>query len=206
MLLHNRHCTHSQRSCRLPRNSRKIPQALAGRSDRATLVAEARVPRKLLQNHLEPGAAVLDRRQLPTHLRLRPRDQRRARLRRRNPRASQHINLHLKAAFPVAKEKIMRNAKRCYLSKDMMRRVALVTLIAVGLVPSFCIAEDGSVSGEKKYSSSEAAKDQTERQTVSPRRSAATMQRRHSRLFHFRRDWYYVRANRSPWWPTAPGD
>ena len=172
-----------------------------------TPVPEAQVPGKLLQNLLEPGAAPLDRRHglRPTHLRLRPRDQRRALLPPRNPRASQHINLHLKAAFPVAKEKIRCNGKPCYLSKDIMKRVALLTLIAVGLVPSLCIAEDGSVSGEKKYSSSEAAKDQTQRQTVSPRRSASATQRPHSRLLHFRQDWYYIRANRSPWWPNAPG-
>lgn len=171
-----------------------------------TPVPGAQVPGKLLQNHLAPGAAALvDRRRLPTHLRLRPRDQRRVLLPPRNPRASQHINLRLKAAFPVAKEKIRCNGKPCYLSKGMMKRVALLTLIAVGFVPSLCIAEDGSVSGEKKYSSSEAAKDQTERQTVSPHRSASATQRRHSRLLHFRPDWYYIRANRSPWWPNAPG-
>ena len=78
----------------------------------------------------------------------------------------------------MAKEKIRCNGKPCYLSKDIMKRVALLTLIAVGFIPSFCIAEDGSVSGEKKYSASEAAKDQTERQTVHhanphPRRNAA---------------------------------
>jgi len=87
-----------------------------------------------------------------------------------------------------------------------MKRVALLTLIAVGFVPTLCMAEDGSVTGEKKYSSSEAAMDQTERQTVSPRRSASATQRRHFRQFHFRRDWYYVRAYRCPWWPNAPGD
>jgi len=87
-----------------------------------------------------------------------------------------------------------------------MKRIALVVLLAVGFVPAFSIAEDGSVSGEKKYSASEAGKDQTQRQTVSPRKSASTTKRRYSRIFHFPRDWYYVRANRSPWWPTAPGD
>jgi hypothetical protein len=112
----------------------------------------------------------------------------------------------LKAAFPAVKEKIMRNTKPCYLSNDMMKRAALLTLIAVGFAPFFCIAEDGSVSGEKKYSPSEAAMDQKEQQTVIARRSAAVTQRRYVRLWHFRRDWYYLRAYRCPWWPNAPGD
>ncbi|PYJ27196.1 MAG: hypothetical protein DME89_10035 [Verrucomicrobia bacterium] len=87
-----------------------------------------------------------------------------------------------------------------------MKRVAFLALITVGFIPTLCKAEDGSVSGEKKYSSSETAIDQTERKNVSPRRSASTAQRRHYRQVHFRPDWYYVRAYHSPWWPNAPGD
>ena len=45
-------------------------RAPAGGRDRATRVAEVRAPAKPLQNHLEPAAALLDRRQLQTHLRL----------------------------------------------------------------------------------------------------------------------------------------
>ena len=71
----NRPCPRNPASRRLPRNSRKIRQTLAVGRDRATPVPEARAPAKLVQNHLEPGAAPLDRRQLPTHLRSRPRDQ-----------------------------------------------------------------------------------------------------------------------------------
>jgi hypothetical protein len=86
-----------------------------------------------------------------------------------------------------------------------MKRIALVFLIALSSMP-FCIAGDGSVSGEKKYSSSEAATDQTELAPVIARRSASTARHRHFRLAHFRPDWYYVRAYRCPWWPNAPGD
>jgi hypothetical protein len=112
----------------------------------------------------------------------------------------------------------MRNAKPCYLSKDIMKRVALVTLIAVAFAPSFCIAEDGSVSGEKKYSSSETGDGSVagERKTLT---SNASEQRRkihvnhrsrvalaHSERAGFCRDSYCVHASRSPWWPGAPGD
>ena len=112
----------------------------------------------------------------------------------------------------------MRNAKLCYVSKYMMKRVALLSLIAmgVGIVPSFCIAEDGSVSGEKKYSSSEAGDGSVagERKRLT---SNASEQRRKIHVNHrtamshlqhagFCRDFYCVHASRSPWWPGAPGD
>ena len=99
-----------------------------------------------------------------------------------------------------------------------MRRVALLTLIAVGLVPTFCIAEDGSVSGEKKYSSSEAGDRSAARERKSPT-SYARQQRQKMHVNHrsrvamarvehagFCRDRYCVHAGRTPWWPGAPGD
>jgi hypothetical protein len=111
-------CALNPPSHRLPRNqSWKIRRTLAGERERATSVPETRVPGKLLQNHLELGTAPVDHRQLPplTCLRLlHP-----ARLPPRNPGASQPINLHSKAAFPVAKEKNRRNRKPCYLFEDI---------------------------------------------------------------------------------------
>jgi hypothetical protein len=120
--------------------------------------------------------------------------------------------------LPAVKEKIMRNAKPCYLSKDMMKRVALVTLIAVGLVPSFCIAEDGSVSGEKKYSSSEADDGSVAGERKRLTSTAPEQQRKihvnhryrmamaHRERTGFCRDFYCIHASRTPWWPGAPGD
>src|SRR5438093_13766194 len=101
MLLHVRPWPRNPVSRRLPRNSRKIRQTLADGRDRATVVREARAPAKLVQNLLAPGTAPLDRPELPTHLRLRPRDQRRA-LRRQNRRASSDNDdvMNLKAAHP----------------------------------------------------------------------------------------------------------
>src|SRR6266536_2274916 len=99
-----------------------------------------------------------------------------------------------------------------------MKRVALVTLIAVGIVPSFCIAEDGSVSGEKKYSSSETedASPAGERKSLTSntserRRKIHVNHRYRTAMSHpqhagFCRDSYCVHASRSPWWPGAPGD
>jgi hypothetical protein len=98
-----------------------------------------------------------------------------------------------------------------------MKRIALLALIAVGFVP-FCIAEDGSVSGEKKYASSEAGGGSVagERKSLT---SNASEQRRKIHVNHryrtamphlkhagFCRDFYCVHASRSPWWPGAPGD
>jgi len=99
-----------------------------------------------------------------------------------------------------------------------MKRVAFVTLIAAGFIPSFCIAEDGSVSGEKKYSSSEASDGSAagERKSVmsnaSERRQKIHVNHRsrvalaHPHHAGFCRDSYCVHASRSPWWPGAPGD
>jgi hypothetical protein len=99
-----------------------------------------------------------------------------------------------------------------------MRRIALLTLIAVGFLPSFCIAEDGSVSGEKKYSSSEAGDGPVvaERKSLT---SNASEQRRKIHMNHryrtamshreragFCRDRYCFHASGTPWWPGAPGD
>jgi len=108
MLLDNRPRARNPASRRLPRNSRKIRQTLAGERDPATAVPEARAPAKLVQNHLEPGTARLDRRQLPTHLRLRPRDQCRA-LRRRRKQLASHANggtLNLKEVPQVVRGEI----------------------------------------------------------------------------------------------------
>ena len=108
MLLNNRPRARNPASRSLPRNhSRKIRQTLAGERDPATAVPEARVPGKLLQKHPEAGTAPLDRPELPTHLRLRPRDQRRAH-RRQNRRASSDNDdvLNLKEAHPVVSGEI----------------------------------------------------------------------------------------------------
>ena len=108
MLLNNRPRVRNPASRSLPRNSRKIRQTLAGERDPATAVPEARAPAKLVQNHLEPGTARLDRRQLPTHLRLRPRDQCRA-LRRRRKQLASHANggtLNLKEVPQVVRGEI----------------------------------------------------------------------------------------------------
>src|SRR5437870_7871924 len=110
MLLDNRPRARNPASHRLPRNSRKIRRMLAGERDRATPVPEARVRGKLVQNHLEPGTALLDHRHRlpPTHLRLRPRKQRRA-LRRRRKQLASHANggtLQLKEVPPVVSGEI----------------------------------------------------------------------------------------------------
>jgi len=99
-----------------------------------------------------------------------------------------------------------------------MKRVLLVTFVAVGFIPLLCIAEDGSVSGEKKYSSSETGDGSVagERKTLT---SNASEQRRkihvnhryrtamaHSERAGFCRDFYCRHASGSPWWPGAPGD
>ena len=108
MLLDNRPRARNPASHRLPRNSRKIRQTLAGERDPATAVPEARVPGKLLQNLLEPGVAPpLDRRPRPTHRRLLQ-----ARLhgkpRRQNRPASNGngVVLNLKEARQVVSEEI----------------------------------------------------------------------------------------------------
>ena len=119
LLVNNRPRTCNPARRRSPRNSRRIRRTLAGERDQATPAREARAPGKLLQNRLEPGAALLGHPPRLTRLHLCPRDQRRARRPLRNPGASQPIDLRLKAAFPAAKEKIMHNNKSCYLSNDI---------------------------------------------------------------------------------------
>ena len=103
------------------KDSRKIRRTPAGGRDPATLVLvpEARARDKLQQNHLEPAAPARDppqRRQIlhrqdPHHVPLRH-------LKRlANQGRAQEIRLE--KALPAVKEKIMRNAKPCYLSKDI---------------------------------------------------------------------------------------
>jgi hypothetical protein len=107
MLLHDRPCPRNPVSRRLPRNSRKIRQTLADGRDRATPVAEARVPGTLLQNHPEPGTALVDRRHRQTHRRL-PQERLRGKHRRQNRRASRdndHI-VNLKEVHPVVSGEI----------------------------------------------------------------------------------------------------
>ncbi|PYJ53548.1 MAG: hypothetical protein DME82_13770 [Verrucomicrobia bacterium] len=99
-----------------------------------------------------------------------------------------------------------------------MKRVLLVTLVAVGFIPLLCIAEDGSVSGEKKYSSSETGDGSTagERKSLtlnaSERRQKIHVNHRyrtamsHRERAGFCRDRYCSHASGSPWWPGAPGD
>ncbi len=97
-----------------------------------------------------------------------------------------------------------------------MKRVALVTLIAVGFIPLFCIAEDGSVSGEKKYSASETdgVSQAGERKslTSNERRQKIRVNHRYrTAMAHweragFCRDAYCSHASRTPWWPGPPGD
>jgi hypothetical protein len=124
--------------------------------DRATAVAEARVPGKLLQNPLEPGAAPLDRRQLRTRRLLRPQDQYRAPLRRRNPRASQHIDPHLKAAFPVAKRDGLTARRHIATHEDEMDCCAF--LVVSAMAPCLLYkAEDGSVTVEIKKTAQHAS-------------------------------------------------
>ena len=109
MLLDNRPRARNPASHRLPRNSRKIRQTLVGERDRATAVPEARAPGKLLQNHLEPGTAPLDRRHRlrPTHRHL-PQKRLRGKPRRQNRPASNGNGapMNLKEALQVVSEEI----------------------------------------------------------------------------------------------------
>jgi hypothetical protein len=191
-------------SRRLPRRNLRwrILRTLADGRDRATPVPEARALGKPRQNLLEPGAALVDHRQLPTPLRLRQEQvhEQPRHLSRRPHRSAREIRWA--KVFLAVKEKIMRNAKPCYLSNDMMRRVALLTLIAVGFVPSFCIAEDGSVSGEKKEPAQNASKKSQKTYVVHRPRVAVA----HPHRAGFCRDFYCAHASGSPWWPGAPGD
>jgi len=108
MLLNSRPCAHNPPSRRSPqKQNTKIHPTPARGQDLAKPAGEARAPVKL-QNHLEPGAAPLDRRQLPTHLRLRRRDRRPA-LRRYLNRLASSDNDHvmsLKEALRVVSGEI----------------------------------------------------------------------------------------------------
>src|SRR5437868_15368442 len=108
LLVNNRPRACNPARRRSPRNSRKIRQTLAGDRDRATAVPEARAPRTLLQNHLEPGVVLLDRRQLPMHLRLRLQDPRREhpRLRLRASKGNA-VARSSKEGLPADKERIV---------------------------------------------------------------------------------------------------
>jgi hypothetical protein len=117
MLLHNRPRARNPARHRSPRKkSRKIRQTLAGGLDRATPVAEAAVPGKVVQNHLEPGIALLDRRHRPRPTRRRLPQERLRGKHRQNRRAS-HGNDHvvnLKEVLQVVrKKKLDCNAKAC---------------------------------------------------------------------------------------------
>src|SRR5438552_9656459 len=109
-LLNNRPCSRNPASRRFSRiyKSLKISRTLAGARDPVTPVAEARAPGKLLQNHLEPGAALLDHRQLPTHLRLRRQDPRREHPRHLKLPVKQDnaVTRNLKEAHPVVSGEI----------------------------------------------------------------------------------------------------
>ena len=98
-----------------------------------------------------------------------------------------------------------------------MKRLALFLLVAA-TGWSFCNAEDGSVSGEKKYSSSETGNASAvgERKSLTPNASERRQKihvnhpyrtvMSHSKRAGSCRDRYCIHAAGTPWWPGAPGD
>jgi hypothetical protein len=92
-----------------------------------------------------------------------------------------------------------------------MKRFAVLLAVVVSVPWIAARAEDGSVQGEKKYTSVGTSTGErnvrVNRATrIAPARGKVVTAKRH---FWRPRSWrvgYYQHADAKPWWPRAPGD
>jgi hypothetical protein len=87
-----------------------------------------------------------------------------------------------------------------------MKQLTVSLMVAAFLTGTACYAEDGSIQNTKEYAQSARPESKnvvdarkTTRGSDVKKSGSAVAVRKH-------RDWYYVRAARSAWWPNAPGD
>ena len=218
MVMHNRRRAHNRSSRQfLRKQAQKMHRTPAGGRGRVALVPEARAPGKVVQDHLAPGTALRDHRQLPMHLGLRRQDPRREPPRHLKRPASKGnaVARSSKEAHRADRKRLFR-AKSVYSCLTSMKRLALFLLVAASTSWSVCNAEDGSVQGSKDvqgnkdYGSAQTVTERTESRSV-PHRAVqpSHASARNHRSWRLTRDWrisYYAHANRLPWWPGAPGN
>ena len=86
-----------------------------------------------------------------------------------------------------------------------MKQFVISILAAAYLSGAACYAEDGSTQNAKEFPPASDSKET--RSAVIPTKPQQVARAKHALLVgNHHRNWYYVRAGRSPWWPNAPGD